>query len=618
MSEFKHILFIDFETHFSKEYSLRRMSVPEYILSDKFQVHLLAAYDPSWPTPKIVLPDDIPALLADYPVDETVCVAHNALFDLSILSWRYGWVPGRMQDTLGMVRALRSYKKNDLGSVAEQLFGCNTKGNILPKVQGLDVAGIEQAGLWPEYCTYAMNDVRLCAMIFARLIDEFPTEEREIMDLVLRCAVTPVLHADVTLLETHLDGLRKKKQELLNECGYDKAALMSAAQFRMALEHFGVEVEHKTSPTGRRIPAFSKTDPFMTELLAYDRADETVNYRVQTLAMARLAHKSTIEETRCERLLNIAKLPWPDWLGVKKPLMPIPLRFSGAHTHRLSGEWGQNMQNLPRDSSKSKLRTSILAPPGHKIIAADLSQVEARCLACFAGQTDLLDQFRNNEDVYANFGTRLFDRPISKTTTPHERWISKTAVLGLGYGCGVMRFDRMVTTSARQFNIPLEGLFDERIAQKAVDFYRNTYSRIPAMWYRLDRLIEGVLLSDNRTQEVPLGPVTIMSRRIELPNGLFLRYDTTTEEELYGARAVENIIQALARIVLMQSGLHLARQGLRWVLSVHDELVFCVPENDVETAKVIIHNAMTRSPEWMPELPLAVEIGVGTNYGSCR
>ncbi len=311
----KRFLVADFESFYSQEFSLRCMSAPEYILSDKFQVHLLAAFDINWTAPKIINAEEIPDFLAQYPPEETVCVSHNALFDMAIMSYRYGWVPGRMIDTLGMCRALRTYPRYSLGAVAKELFGFDSKGSVLNKVKGLSVQGIKNAGLWPEYRSYAMEDARLCAQIYFRLAPEFPEEEARVMDLVIRAAVQPVLRANVSLLQAHLEELRRKKQRLLNDCGFSQAALMSTAQFQQALESLGVEIKTKMSPAGREVPQFAKSDPFMEELLEYAGSEnDDVNYQVQTLAAARLSFKSTIEETRAERMLNIARLPWPDWL----------------------------------------------------------------------------------------------------------------------------------------------------------------------------------------------------------------------------------------------------------------------------------------------------------------
>jgi hypothetical protein len=618
MAKLKHILVLDFETHYSKDYSLRNMTTPEYILDRRFQVLLLAALDIRWPAPRIVLPADIPAFLAQYPANETVAISHNALFDMSILSWKYGWVPASLQDTLGLVRTLRNYKYNSLGKVAQQLFGSDTKGDVLPKVMGLDTAGIKQAGLWPDFCTYAMNDVRICAQIYYKLYPELPAEERKVMDLVLRAAVQPVLHADVPMLQQHLDDLRRRKAWLLRECQYDKAALMSTAKFKEALEELGVEIKTKMSATGRTVPAFSKTDPFMAELLEYQEGNEEVNYAVQTLAAARLSQRSTIEETRAEKFIRIAQLPWAK-MGVngQSPLLPVALRYGGAHTHRLSGEWKLNMQNLPRDKEKSRLRAAITAPPGHKLVSADLSQVEARIVARLAGQDDLLVAFAKGEDVYASFAAMVFNTKVTKNTHPAHRFIGKTAILGLGYGCGAERFFVMVTTQARQVGINLVGLFDRDIAQFIVDTYRRAFPLIPVTWRMLDRMLATYVKAGNQKQMHHWGPVTFRSGQVELPNGLKLLY-APDDLSLYGAKLLENITQALARIIIMQTAVRLDRQGLRFAIQAHDELVFAVPDQRVEAAKTLIKCEMEREPEWLPALPLAAELGVGLNYGEVK
>jgi DNA polymerase bacteriophage-type len=614
---FKHFLFCDFETYYDTDYSLRKLSAPEYILHPLFEAQLLAAYDVTWPAPRIVLPEEIPDFLAQYPPEQTICVSHNALFDSAILSWRYGWVPGRLGDTLGMARALRSYPRYSLGAVAKELFGHDSKGDVVHKVRGMRAQDIKNAGLWPAYRTYAMQDVRLCAQIYFKLAPEFPPEEIKVMDLVLRAAVQPVLHANVPLLQTHLDELRRKKARLLNDCGFDKAALMSTAQFQQALESLGVEIKTKMSPAGREVPQFAKSDPFMEELLEYAGSEnDDVNYQVQTLAAARLSFKSTIEETRAERFVNIAKLPWSRTNGTPVPLLPVALRYGAAHTHRLGGEWKLNMQNLPRDKTKSKLRAALTAPPGCKLITADLSQIEARIVAVLAHQDGLVDAFRKGEDVYAQFASVVFHRPINKRDDPNERFIGKVGILSLGYGAGVVRFNQMVTQQARQYGIPLEGLFDLQIAERTVNTYRSLFDRIPATWRRLDHYLSRNINGGNENP-ADWGPVKFSAGKITLPNTMTLRY-LPNDQHLYGAKLLENISQALARIVIMQAGNRLAKQGLRWVLQAHDELVFVVPEADVNSAKDIILDEMVRPPLWLPELPLAAEIGVGDNYGACK
>jgi hypothetical protein len=627
----ENVLFLDFETFWTKDYTLRKLSTPEYVLNPQFKTLLLAVNDIRWDTPRWLTAEAVPGFLQRYPPAKTMAVAHNMLFDGAILAWRYNWLPVKLLDTLGMARALYQFKRNSLGALAKELkLGQEKDETILKTTQGLDVAGIKRLGqgIWEKFCQYAMDDVVLCMKIFARLYRLFPKEEQDVMNLVLRAALEPKLHADVLLLRRHLEELRLRKAHLLRDCGYEKAALMSTAQFKEALEELGVEIKTKVSPTGNIIPAFAKTDGFMQELCEYhDSYDDTVNFKVQSLASARLAHKSTIEETRTEKFINIASLPWSG----SRPLLPVPLRYGGAHTHRLSGEWGLNMQNLPRDKEKSQLRSAIIAPPGFKIITADLAQIECRLLAKFADQQDLLAQFRRGEDVYANFGQRIFNRVITKKDDPSERWIAKTAVLGLGYGCGPARFYNMVVTNAYQLGIPLAGLnFDTAAAERIVKVYRRTFYRIQNLWKQLDVYLGSVISSP--FTETKIDPVWLSSGRdreylkIQLPPrhkicwnvGLFLRYKGDVVKDLYGAKLTENIIQTLARVVVMQAALRLGRLGYKFVMQAHDELTFLIPESRVTEACKTISLEMTRTPEWMKGLPLAVEIGVGENYGSCK
>jgi DNA polymerase bacteriophage-type len=594
---------------------------------------MLAVYDIRWSAPKILLSHEIPAFLAQYPAPETICCSHNALFDLAILSWKYGWVAGLMQDTLGMCRALRNFKRNSLEAVVKEMFHRDTDKSLMGKVIGMRVQDIKQAGFWPAMCTYAMNDCRECAHIYFKLYPEFPAEERLVMDMVLRAAVVPRLHADVPLLENHLNTLRATKTELLRKCGYDKAALMSAQKFQEALLHLGIKIElrpaanllappepfglKKSHTTNNWIPAFAKTDPFMVELQEHE------DFRVQTLVAARLSQKSTIEETRAQRFLNIAKLPWGNGA-----LLPVALRYGGAHTHRLSGEWKLNMQNLPRDKTKSKLRTALKAPPGEKLITGDLAQIEARIVATLTREYELIEAFRRGDDVYAQFASKIFKRTITKKDNPSERFIGKTCILGLGYGCGIERFSRMVITQARQFNVPgadpngVKGLFDKDTARDAVKLYRESYKRIPATWAELDRHLNDIITNiipnlGTKWPDSIIGPLTFTSGRVTLPNDMTLRYKLD-DHTVWGGHLLENITQALARIIIMQAAIRLAHKGLRWVLQAHDELVFSVPNHQVKESREIISQEMTRAPPWLPGLPLAVEIGEGDNYGECK
>jgi DNA polymerase len=617
------LLFLDFETFYSDEYSLRKIPIPNYILDPRFEVQMCAVKEGAEDAYVIDGPD-FPAFLAGCDPAHTTTVTFNALFDNSILAWRYGFVPVRMLDAMGMARALRGHilPSASLERVAETL-GVGKKLGTLVKVKGMTRQHIIAAGLWDEFKTYAVQDAELCAKIFFKLYAEFPQSERRLMDLVLRCTVQPRFHGDTELLASHLAEVQLQKSNLLKECGVTVSDLMSSDKFAAALEARGVTVEYKTSATGRQAPAFAKTDQFMADL---GDSDDPI---VQALVAARLGHKSTLEETRTRKLLSIANLPWPGRCG---GTLPIPLRFGGAHTQRLSGDWGMNMQNLPRSVNKaSKLRKALKAPAGHKVVTVDLGQIEARLVAWLCGAKGLLQQFADKQDPYAKLAEEIFGYPVNRKVNVIEGFIGKTGILGLGYGCGVDKFFNMVKIMARGMGIDLKGMWTLELAKKAVDTYRRVNRPIQTTWYLLDRVLRTSWLG--KTAPYVLGPVTIGHGKVTGPGGVTMsydnpRYDALTEElyynygrlrhKIYGAKLLENIIQFLARIIVMCAALRIADAGYNFVLQAHDELAYIVRDDEVDKVKELVHMEMTRRPSWAPDLPLTADVGVGQSYGEAK
>jgi hypothetical protein len=298
------MIFADIETFFSKEYSLRHLTVPEYVLDPRFELICVSAQVDDGPIQFIDGPDFATWLKQFDPAD-TIMVCYNSLFDSCAIAWRYHFVPARLIDVLGMARCLLGHKlrRLSLDAVSKHL-NAGEKGDAVHTVVGMNRQNIINAGLWPAYAEYNRQDVRILKAIFNKLAPTFSKAEYRLMDLVLRCAVQPQFVADLPRLEAHLKKVRADKEQLLASANVEKAQLMSAAAFVALLEAEGVEVETKISGTGNEIPAVAKTDRFMTDLAEHE------NPRVQALAAARLGHKSTIDETRTERLIAIARLPW--------------------------------------------------------------------------------------------------------------------------------------------------------------------------------------------------------------------------------------------------------------------------------------------------------------------
>jgi len=650
--DIKDFLFLDFETYYSQTFSLRKMTIPEYILDPQFEVNICASAVNSAPSVIIDGPD-FGTWISQFDPQTTATVTFNALFDNSILAWQYGWVPALMLDSMNMARALRGHilPRLDLASVCSGVLGVVHDKSVISKVINMRRADILKTYLWKDYCDYANADNERSRDIFKKLLPELPHSERKLMDLVIRAAVQPKFMLDKTLLWNHLCAVRAQKVKLLEACGakfifreptseeirheVKRIGLMSNVGFKTALENFGVEVAMKPGANGL-IPAFAKTDQFMKDL------QEHWDPRVQALACARLGIKSTLEETRTERLIKIASLSWDRYRDGNPRLysggeMPVPLRYSGAHTHRLSGDWKLNMQNMPRGmpGKPPMLRKSLIAPPGHVVIAGDLAQIEARLVAWLAGAIDLIAEFAKvGGDPYSAFASMIFGILVDKKLHPIHRFIGKTGVLGLGYQCGDEKFYNMVLMLARILGIDLSTVvaWTPKLAHRTVRTYRDRYWQIPNLWNRLQSATRSVWSNPAASNiRINIGPVTITYAEIEGPNGLSMKYKNPRLDngeyiynygwgtyKMYGGKMLENIIQFLAYIIIMNAALRLNDLGYRFVLQAHDELVFIAPIDDEANAKAIIYRELTRRPSWGKDIPLEAEVKSGPTYGDCK
>jgi DNA polymerase len=231
------------------------------------------------------------------------------------------------------------------------------------------------------------------------------------------------------------------------------------------------------------------------------------------------------------------------------------------------------------------LRRAHKAPPGYLVVKRDASQIEARVVAWLAGQNDLLLGFATGEDIYSQFAQdEIYHYPVNKTTVD-ERFVGKSAILGLGFGVGAPKFVSDVAAKS-YVNLGHSIKLDITQGGNIVNAYRQKYAKIPQAWRELQNLIPEMTRPGTR---VPWGPVVIEHEAVLLPNGLRLfyhklHYDTERQEwmfkygkmpkKLYGGKLFENIVQALARIITMDAA---RRFGYPLAHQVHDDLVYVVP-----------------------------------------
>jgi DNA polymerase len=298
------------------------------------------------------------------------------------------------------------------------------------------------------------------------------------------------------------------------------------------------------------------------------------------------------------------------------------LKYYAAHTGRWGGADKINLQNLPsRGAEGGKLKRCIVAPRGHVIIDCDSSQIEARVLAWLAGETYLLELFRQKADVYKHMASSIYGTP-EEDITVDQRFIGKTTVLGAGYGMGAIKFQVQLANMGKNLS------FDD--CQYIIKQYRAVNRRIANWWNHLNMILQFMLA--NKPAQVDAVGLLESSpfTGIQLPNGLFLNYPGLHKDsagqfvyetrsglnKIYGGKVAENLCQAVARCVIGEQIIQIEKR-YRVVLTVHDAVACVVPEDEADEARAYIEECMRTSPPWALDLPLNCESGMARNYGDC-
>lgn len=632
----KDIVWIDFESFYSNEYSLRKKkyNVSKYVRDPQFKAHCIAIRD-GYDSQSVWYDHaDIPKALKKHALSSRPICAHNTAFDGLVLSEHYGVVCPYYYDTLSMARGLHgTLTRNDLDTVGLLYGKGGKKPNVLRKAKGIRDLPPDLLDLLADYCA---NDNDVCAEISFEQLKVYPDKELDLIDWTIRAFVDPCLRVDQKLAKEEYDAQVAAKQSKVDSSGISKEILQSAELFAEALRSLGVEPPLKISKTtGLTTYAFSKQDWAFTDMLNWEDRPDVVR-----LVEARLAVKSSIGETRAQRFLDIGE-----------GTLPVGLNYCGAHTTRWSGGNKMNLQNLPRpeyDAQGNKiegtgrLRESIIAPPGHAILVSDSGQIEARLNGWFSDQLDLIDLFAKYDvakekqyDPYRVQASRNTGKPVLEITK-NERFIGKVCVLGLGYQMGAARL--RATLALGMGGEPVDISEDE--AWNLVNIYRTSNDKIVDNWKRCENILIDMILGRSGGWKC----VEWEDNSIWLPSGLGLHYyhlqgiphpnedrfaeyvylERNKAIYTYGGKIVENIIQALGRCVIGEQLLSIeekikqfkekAADICRVVSMTHDEIIAVVPFKAAEKAQEMLLQEMRVVPKWAPGLPLFSEGGFDVRY----
>jgi DNA polymerase len=437
----------------------------------------------------------------------------------------------------------------------------------------------------------------------------------KIIDMVIRMFTEPELLLDQEQLEDYHLRIRAEKATLLIAAGVQLDEVMSNDKFAAALLRAGVTPPTKISmTTGKQTYAFAKTDKGLLAL------QEHPSDQVQALVSARLGNKSTLNETRALKLADMAK----------RGPATVYLKFSGAQqTHRLSGADGINWQNNTRGGV---IRNCIHAPDGYLLLVADSRNIESRVVDTLAQQEDAVEAYRafdagHGPDIYCVMASKIYRRMITPKDKP-ERQFGKVVKLACGFQMGAERFKETARIMA--------GMdLDMGTCATAVNIYRQSHAMVGVLWNRGQSAISALKGGPDGDKYLdPKGLLIIEQGAILLPNGLRIRYPDLSfggdrewtfrsgrgeRTKIYGGKIVENVVQALARNIVLEQTLKISREaGVPCKLSVHDEGVFLVPEDRAFEVAAIAGEVMSESPKWWPELPVAVEVQIARVYGEAK
>jgi DNA polymerase len=289
----------------------------------------------------------------------------------------------------------------------------------------------------------------------------------------------------------------------------------------------------------------------------------------------------------------------------------------------------------------------------------DSSTIEARLLDWIAGQDDMVEVYRKQDnktgpDMYCVIATHIYGFQVNKTDHPDERQMGKRTKLGLGFGMGELQFIVSVRREAKDKNgkpLILDPAFAKRVVQ---DVYRALHKQVVKFWRRCENALQAIAAGQVGVDVDFRGIVKTCKDGLIMPNGLKILYpdlkfeperdekgdpiknrwgkvvgewtfwNGRAREKIYGAKVCENIIQCLARIIVFNQCLmavkecEARRYPMKWKHSVHDEGVFIAPTFFAPVVQEVAERCFRTPLDWCQSLPLNCEGGIHQRYGLAK
>lgn len=634
---------VDFETFYDKDLTVVGACPESYCLEGvrqgRFNVLLVSAADETdaWAGP----PSEFDWSRLDRPSAEFVF--HNARFDLAVwhTAHQLGIIPvppppaDRVQCSADMTAFFTSGAYRNLAGAAKEFLGVEVSKDPRSKAKGKTLAEMTEEER-KTFLEYAKNDARLTYNLWVKLHQKWPQKERELARLTRKqgqyglCIDKELLAKYLTLV-----ALAKSKVEGLIPWSKENAPTSPKA-FAECCRKVGippppVKTKNPTDFTAWET-AYAKQHPFIVAVSAWRKLSKLL---------------ASLEQIR-QRTFDDGGLP----------VFHIGLKYFGAHTGRWSGEAGFNIQNIRKEALSIRedgtpvlpvsvfessapevsvdVRRLFVASPGHRLVIADLAQIEPRVLAWLSGDFELLDTLRQGQSLYEAHARKTMGWKGGKLKEedPKLYALAKARVLGLGYGCGWKKFIDVAKILAgldlteddpekETYVDAYTGEVCERdgygaTARRIVKDFRESNPKILALWRRLEQGLKNSVGGDFIVELPSWRSLTYKNvRQVEYrteDGGLRTSLWAVAGgrlQEFFGGKLTENLVQATARDVFGEILLRLDKAGIQSLFSVHDEVVLDVPDS---VPLDYVRDLMVSPIDWMPELPIEIEATESRHY----
>lgn len=580
---------IDFETYYAANYSVSALGPYAYTHHPEFNAYLVAIHE--------VVPDGEegfrycgePSGMEWGRLRGALLVAHNAGFDKAVFSRLHelGTIPADMQVSWADTADLAAYlcAPRNLKGAAQQLLGADPDKTVREEMRGVTWAQAQERGWRDRLIAYCAADAELCARIWRDHADKWPEHERRISGLNREMAEAGIF-VDAAKLQEARAILGARIAEALEAIPWhNEAAVGSRKAYNAQCAKEGI------------ITAPASLDKNSPEYQAWAAANKEAHPWIAAVAEYRSCN------SMLEKLNVLQERLRPDGMADANTLL-----YCGAGTGRFSGSGGFNMQNLHKGEHHGvDMRGLFIPRPGHKFIISDLSQIEARVLLYLAGDMQQLDVIASGTSVYEAHAraTMGWTGGKLKEEDPGLYALAKARVLGLGYGCGKVRFRDLAD---RMAGVKLT----EEEAARQVEAYRSSNPKITALWSSLDTRLHMSMGGDFVMKLLSGRKLTY--RNVHPFFGEWLCTLQGRNVTSYGGKLTENLVQATARDIFCGQLLAIADAGFTIRFHVHDEAIVEVPEQHAEAAAAEINAIMSTAPSWAPGLPLAAETIIAGKY----